>query len=301
MLAPVQRWVNAHRVRAFHPQVFHSYYYAPPPRPDVRVVVTVYDFVDDHSFRGMSGNTSGFTKRRNEAIERADLVVAISEATKEDIVRYTTVKADHVRVLWPSCSERMQPVDEGAIANFRRRYDLTQPFWLYVGHRHLYKNFSTLLRAWAALQMDGTETQLVVVGRDDRLEPWQVDYLIRNRLDNRLVMLPGIDDDTLRAAYSAAAALVYPSIWEGFGIPLVEAMGCGCPLVVSDIPVFHEVAGESALFFDPRDAKALAHRMRQVLDADTRERLRALGRDRRHLFSWDAGAAKLASIYRELV
>jgi alpha-1,3-rhamnosyl/mannosyltransferase len=300
MLAPVQRWVNARRLRNFRPQVFHSSYYAPAPVPGARTVVTVYDFVDDHSFRGMSGNSAGFMERRRKAIEGADLVVAISEATKQDIVRYTRAREDRIRVIWPSCNERMHPADEAAMAGLRERHGLTKPFWLYVGHRELYKNFSTLLRAWAALQAGGGDTQLVVVGRADRLESWQVDFLIRHRLDDRLVMLSAADDATLSAAYSAAAALVYPSICEGFGIPLVEAMGCGCPLLVSDIPVFHEVAGDSALYFDPRDAAALTGRMRELRAAGGRERLRGLGRERRRLFSWDTSAAKLADVYREL-
>ena len=129
-----------------------------------------------------------------------------------------------------------------------------------------------------------------------------MDFVIKNRLENRLVLLHDMDDRELALAYSGALGFIFPSLAEGFGIPLLEAMACGVPVIASDIPVFHEVASDAAQFFDPHDEEELASVMCRLLsDESLCERLRAAGRTRSSHFSWGKSARDLARIYRSLV
>ena len=145
-----------------------------------------------------------------------------------------------------------------------------------------------------------TGGSLVVAGGRPELETHEIELLIAHRLEDRVVLLPGVSDDTLRVAYAGAAAFVFPSLAEGFGLPVIEAMGCGCPVIASDIAVFREVAGEAALYFDPHDPAALATAMRRSLEPTTRTALAAAGRKRAADFSWDKSAAILRGVYESL-
>ena len=173
-------------------------------------------------------------------------------------------------------------------------------YWLYVGKRGHYKNFGTLLRAFikASSQID---CYLVAVGGEPVLEPWQEDLLIKNRLEQRVLLLHNINDSDLSNAYTGASAFIYPSLEEGFGIPLLEAMNSGTPIAASDIPVFKEVAADAACYFDPYDENMLADVMTKLLDKKISSNLIKRGKERIKHFSWDKAANQLSQVYMSLV
>lgn len=282
-----------------HPKVFHSTYYTSPYWPRLKTVVTVHDFIHE-KFPSLMGSSRDFVIQKKRVIEKADAIVAVSKATRHDILSYTNVEESRVRVVHHGVSEAFFPVssDEDILA-FRQTRGILGPYWIYVGLRGLYKNFGSLLRAFSQVAEE-TKGHLVAIGGETALESWQVEYLIRNRLENRLHLLHGLDDKELRAAYSGAAAFVFPSLAEGFGIPALEAMACGTPVLLSDIPVFREVAVDAALYFDPHEVEALAQAMLQVLEEPVRQSLIEKGSRRARCFSWDDSAEKLGSIYMSL-
>lgn len=300
---PVTRRICTRRIKAFRPDVFHSTYYRLPYWNGLTSVVTVHDFIDEKYPHPMTGNPPCFVDRKREAIEHADAVVAVSRATREDVLRYTAAEPNKVMVIHHGVSAEFasDPATELEVSQFRKRNRISAPYWLFVGRRAFYKNFDTLLRGWAMFETNTKrKSSLVVVGHDGRLEKGQIDFLISNRLEERLIVLTDVDDKTLKLAYDGAQAFIFPSLSEGFGIPLLEAMARGTPVIASDIPVFHEVAADAAAYFDPHDATALALLMAQLEDEGIRDNLIRNAHRRIKAFSWDETARKMADIYRHL-
>ncbi len=304
LFAPFSARVNMARIRALRPQVFHSTYYTLPYWSELRTVVTVHDFIDENSFQTMSGNYMGFVAHKRKVIEQADAIIAVSHATKQDILKYTQAEADSISVIYHGINKDFaatSPTKE-EINHFRAENRIKKPYWLFVGRRPRYKNFGVLLRAWEKItHIHRIDSYLVAVGPHDGLESWQIDFLIKNCLEQRLLSLSRVDDRTLSVAYHGATAFIFPSLFEGFGIPLLEAMACNAPIIASDIPVFHEVASDAALYFDPHDDEALAEAMVQILDDRLRQDLIRKGRNRLSHFSWDKSAIQIAEVYRSLV
>jgi glycosyltransferase involved in cell wall biosynthesis len=283
------------------PQIFHSTYYALPYWPELRSVVTVHDFIYE-KFSSLLGDAHDFIQQKKYVIERADAIIAVSHSTKEDILEYTAAEEEKITVIYHGVSEAFldQAPSEEKKKAFREKHRVGNPYWLYVGPRGLYKNFGTFLRAFVKVA-PCTDGYLIAVGGEPKLEPWQVDLLIRNRLDQKVRLFSEVDDEALSLAYSASVGLVSPSLAEGFGIPLLEAMACGTPIIASDIPVFREIATDSALYFNPYDEEALAEAMTKVLDETTRENLTRKGQRRVANFSWDTASCILGSVYKSLI
>ena len=303
LFAPFCARVNMARIRALRPQIFHSTYYTLPYWPELKTVVSVHDFIDENSFQTMSGNYAGFVAHKRKVIEQADAVIAVSRATKQEILKYTQTEADSISVIYHGINEDLAAISstEEEINHFLTENRIREPYWLFVGRRLRYKNFGVLLRAWERVTHSyGIDTYLVAIGPHDGLESWQIDFLIKNHLEQRLVLLSRVDDRTLSVAYHGAAAFIFPSLFEGFGIPLLEAMACNTPIIASDIRVFHEVASDAALYFDPHDDEALAEAMVQILDDHLRQDLVGKGLKRLSHFSWDKSSRQIAELYRGL-
>jgi glycosyltransferase involved in cell wall biosynthesis len=295
-----EKW-SLSKIRRECPAIYHSTYYSPPPWPGMKTVVMVHDFIDAHGYPGFSGNPPGFVDRMKKAIEAADQVVAVSESTRQDILRFTDAAEDRVTVVHHGVSAGFEQVEEKeiAVAEFRQKHRIERPYWLHVGRRKLYKNFGTLLRAWVEHDSAfGEATDLVCIGPNEPMTSWQIDFLTRHRLLERLKLLSNLPDRDLAAAYGGAKAFVSASIWEGFGIPLLEAMACQTPILCSDIAPYREVAGEAAEFFDPHDPADLARVMAEVSDGERVAKLKAAGGKRIELFSWAKSARQLAEVYR---
>ncbi len=303
LLRPARVWSRVapwaqRQARAGLPRraIWHSTYYTDPPVWLGPRLVTAHDtihlrYADVWSDPG----ADAFRRLQRRAILAADAVVCVSETTRRDVVDWFGVAADRLHVVHLSHDAvfRLHSPETGRLA----AYGLDAPFVLYVGGRFLYKSFGTLLDAYARWS-HRADLELVVVG-----EPWttaEEAHLERLGIRSRARLLDDVDDDTLAALYSLADAFVYPSLYEGFGIPLLEAMACGCPLVASRIPTTEEVAGAVPFYFEPGDADGLA---------DALDRAVAEGRDgtqvgcgvaRAAQFSWERAAAETLSVYRSL-
>ncbi len=309
MLNPVQyrpwklfwKHIHARRVLEFQSSadVFLSTYYAPKPRASMKSVVVVYDCIDA-SLPCMNPNGPAFVGTQRKVMEEADAVIAISEETKRGILQYTRVKESRIKVIYPIAGDSfMKPAGDRSIREFREAYGVSKPYWLFVGTRGYYKNFDGMLRAFSMLARDA-DSELVVVGGEKELTPHLLDYVFRKRLEHRVHLVGRLTDESLSAAYTGAEGFVYPSFAEGFGIPLLEAMQCGVPVVASDIPVFREVAGAAAVYFDPHSAVALAGAMRSLSRKDLREHLRREGALRVKLFAGRCAAEQMADVLRRV-
>jgi len=291
------------RLRQRAPAVFHSSYYNEPGWPGMKTVVTVHDFVDRHFFDSMSGNRLGFAAHMQRVIEAADVLVAVSHATKADILRFTKAREENIVVVHHAAAAEFENHESSAeeLEAFRKEHGLADPYWLYVGTRSGYKNFGVVLRAWKRLrETNGGCSHLLLIGSVTELETWQVDYVIQHRLEKDIVVFRDADDRILRLAYSGAAAFVSSSLCEGFGIPLVEAMACGCPVLASELPVFREIAGDAAIYFDPHSESELGAAMTRALDPKVRRQLVEAGHHQVRQFSWEKSAKQMIEIYRRM-
>lgn len=235
---------------------------------------------------------------------KADLVIVPSLAVKDDVERRLGLPADRVVVTPEGCEPRFRPAAARTVAEVAARYRLPPRYLLAVGVQDPRKNLTALLQAFARLRRHGdvdAGVQLVLAGTQGRLAA-PLARTVRTLGLESAVVLPGfIDDDDLPAVYSGAAVFVFPSLYEGFGLPVLEAMACGAPVVTSNAASMAEVAGGAAMLVDPRDVAGLAAAVAQVLhDERLRERLRDAGLARARRFSWKTAARQTLDAYDSL-
>ncbi|MCU0723876.1 MAG: glycosyltransferase family 4 protein [Planctomycetes bacterium] len=240
----------------------------------------------------------GVNRMIRAAVRRADRILAVSENTRADLERLLGVSPARVRVtpLGPP-RPRGSPGDAAAV---RARYGLPGDFLLYTGNHSPHKNLKTLLEALALLVGEGRDLRLVVTGPRDRHTPAVAERVKSLGLEPRVRFTGTVPDDDLFALYAEARALVFPSLYEGFGIPPLEGFACGVPVVASNAASIPEVVGDAALLADPRDAGAFRAAIARVLDEPAlRADLVARGRRRLEAFSWERTARATVEAYRE--
>lgn len=280
----------------------HETYYAPRTvaPPGAKVVLTVYDMI--HELRPEEFHPSDRTamfKRR--AVARADHVICISENTRRDLLRiHGTVDPAKVTVIHLGHDFRSGPSDDSVPSPARSELG-AQPYLLYVGDRRGYKNFGAMVAAYAASPALRSGVRLVAFGGPPFGAAEAGLAEAHGLTDGQLAHAQG-DDDALRQLYTGATALIYPSAYEGFGIPVLEAMSVGCPVVAARASSIPEVAGDAARLFEPAVPGALTRAMEDVvLDEAQRTALRVRGMARAALFSWQRCADETLAVYRRLL
>jgi len=231
-------------------------------------------------------------------------VVVDSQATADDLVAAYGTPRGKIRLAYPAGAEGMAPeADPVRLAAVRERYGTGERYFLYVGTLQPRKNYPVLLQAFAALRKRASlpHTLAIVGGRGWLTE--EIDATIaRLGLEDQVQLLGFAPDADLPALYTGASLLAFPSLYEGFGLPALEAMACGTPVVGSTAPSLPEVCGDAALLVDPTDATGLADALERVLtDRELAHTLVARGRRRAAQFRWEDAAANLLSVYRQVV
>lgn len=238
------------------------------------------------------------------SVRRADHVLADSQATKDDLVSLCAVPPHKITVLLSGVDSRFKPVnDPKKLANIRLKYALPErPYILSVGTVQPRKNYGRLIEALARLRAAGRSIDLVIVGGRGWLEDPIYATIQRTALHDYVHFTGFADDDDLPALYSAAACVAIPSLYEGFGLPVLEAMACGTPVVTSDLSSLPEVAGDAALTVAPTDLDALTSALERLFDDEPlRATLIARGLERVKSFTWERAAQQLLEIYTALV
>jgi len=285
--------------------VAHVQYVASPLCP-AQVVVSVHDIAYEHYPHFFTPTTvTKFRMLVPLTVRRAAAILTLSEYSKRDIVRRYCVPSEKVTVAPCAADPMYRPMrdeerDTGRLAEIRAKYGTGERFILSVGNLQPRKNLRTLIEAYVKLrQADATRHKLVLVGR----EAWLHDDIFAaaraSGYADELVFTGYVPDADLVALYNAADVFVYPSLFEGFGLPPLEAMACGTPTVTGNTSALPETVGEAALMVDPRDAEALAGALARVLgDAELRAELAGRGIARAAAFSWERTARIILDTYR---
>ncbi len=237
------------------------------------------------------------------SIRRAAAIIAVSESTKRDIMRRFGVAEERVTVTHEATPSHIHPVtDPVALACVRQKYGLAQTYILAVGNLQPRKNVARLIQAYGLLRREGLVGCLAIVGKA-RWRESEVFRLVRELgLEKSVIFTGYVPDEDMSALYSGAAALAYPSLYEGFGLPVLEAMTCGTPVVTSNVSSLPEVAGDAALLVDPTSKPDLAAALRAVLtDGHLAADLRARGQARAASFSWAETARRTLAVYERVV
>jgi glycosyltransferase involved in cell wall biosynthesis len=275
--------------------LFHSPYYVKPYWVPVPSVVTLFDLIPLRAPDRSLARRARFLFRLavSLAARTSARIITPSAATKEDLSSVLGVPRDKTQVIPLAADARFAPQTESEKARVREHYDLPREYVLSVGINKPHKNIPALLDAWQSL--GETQRTLVIAGA------WDARYAsVASRQSSAARFIPNVDDRDLPALYAGAAVFVFPSLYEGFGLPPLEAMACGAPVVCSNAASLPEVVGDAALLVSPRDVSAIADAIQRVLtDAALREELRAKSLARAAQFSWERTARETLNVYKQ--
>jgi glycosyltransferase involved in cell wall biosynthesis len=286
----------------------HVPYFASPLFPTVPTVVTVHDLIPLilPAYRG-SPLVRLYTRLVAAAARKAEAIVTVSQASERDIVRYLHIPPDRIHVTYEAAGEAFQPVeDEAQLAAIRRKYALPKRYLLYLGGFDQRKNLSTLLRAFALLVNRQSQARLVIAGqlsrRDSPLFPDPRRLVRELRVEERVIFTGWVAEEDKPALLSGAVAFVFPSLYEGFGLPAAEALACGTPVLASNRSSLPEVVGEGGVLVEPTDVQALAEAMEMpLIDDALRAELRQRALAQAAKFSWKQAALETLAVYRKVV
>lgn len=282
----------------YAPDIYHETYYSTDDyRPGrAKRIVTVYDMIYERFPSQFSGGQ--LTEAKKAAVSRADHVLCISESTRRDLIEIFGVAPDRISVVYLGFDELSVPA---TVNGSTVRLTGSRPYLLYVGSRGGYKNFDSLLRAFASSTYLKAHFSIYCFG-GGAFSHEELDLIQGLKLSNEHISQFNGSDGTLALLYKNAAAFVYPSRYEGFGIPPLEAMSSDCPVIASNTSSIPEVVGDAGEYFDPNNHESIRVAIESVLESPTRrDNLVIRGRARCTEFSWARCANETLTIYRSLL
>jgi len=288
-----------------HPvDVLHVQYTAPPLAP-CPVVTTIHDLAFEHlpeTFNRRSWMQLRLTVRRTA--KKAAQIITVSEYSRQDIINTYKIPSERITVTPEAASEKFFPVtDESELKTIRKTYGVGRDYIFSLCSIQPRKNLIRLIEAYSLLRSSSADVklpQLVLAGKRGWLDNETIRAVERESVAGDIVFTGYVAEEHLNALYSGATCFVYPSYFEGFGLPILEAMQCGAPVIAGNRTSIPEVAGEAALLFDPFDANSLVEALQRLLsDPEYRATLSAKGLQRASAFSWKATARLTLQVYEQ--
>src|SRR5688572_9053767 len=294
-------WV-LHRER---PDVFHAPHYVLPPLTRCPAVVTIHDCIHLMFPQYLPSRAAYVYARASmwSAARQAHRILTVSEASKRDIIHFFSVPPEKVVVVYNAIEERFAATPSAeAIERVRERYQLSHRFVLYVGNIKPHKNLVRLIEAFAELRTRGVdELKLLIIGDEISKLPALRRAVHSHKLHKHVRFLGYLEDETLSVLYRLASVFVFPSLYEGFGLPPIEAMASGTPVVTSNVSSMPEVAGDAAVLVDPYNVESIVEGIARVLgDPALAAELRRKGIARARDFSWARSVARTREVYQEI-
>ena len=293
-------------LRREHADLFHAPHYVLPPLTPCRSVVTIHDCIHLR-FPQYLPNRIGYAYARSSlwaATHRANRVLTVSEASKRDILRYFRIPESRIDVIYNGIDERFkQPPAAEEVERVRERYQLNDPFVLYAGNIKPHKNLERLIEAFDMFRRRGFEgVKLLIIGDEISKYATLRRAVHRHKIHKHVRFFGFVPDETLAVLYRLATVFVFPSLYEGFGLPPLEAMASGTPVVTSNVSSLPEVVGDAAVLIDPYEPEAIAEAIYRVFtDEGLRQELKARGIARARHFSWDNAIRRVHEIYEEVL
>jgi glycosyltransferase involved in cell wall biosynthesis len=304
----MQRVVNKHDLDLIHvPNTFWR-----PLLTRAPYVITVHDLLD-YMYRARTNN--GFRRALHaymtrRVMQRAARIFAVSRFTKRDVSRYFSVDPDRIEVVYNALDESFQrghsTLEEQAMV--RGRYQIESPFLLYTGRISPHKNVARIIEAFSALKASLAKDQLypdlklIIIGDEVSKNPDIRRAVVRSGMQHDVRFLGYVPIDILRIFFDMAKVFVFPSLYEGFGLPPLEAMAHGTPVVASNTTALPEVVGNAALLVNPENVFEISRALHRMLtDQPLRERLKAAGIQQAKRFSWETSVRRMLQVYEQVV
>ena len=288
-------WSN-YQLSVWKPQVIHETYYSIVPFASKRIprIITALDMIHE-LFSGMFNKNDTVTQRKKNAFKRADHIISISHSTKKDLIELFDISSEKISVIHLA-------TDNFSILNqYHSGVKYSRPFLLYVGPRAGYKNFVGFLKAVSQSQKLINEVDIVAFGGGHFLSEELIKIKSFGFKEEQVKQISG-DDSVLVSLYHQALAFVYPSLYEGFGIPPLEAMACRCPVICSNTSSLPEVVGEAGEYFNPNEIEDMRFAIENVVFSEQyAEDLKNKGLQRIKSFSWEKCANETLEIYKNKV
>jgi len=286
--------------------LFHATdFVLPPTLPTTKTILTVHDLsfirVPDAASPRLRAYLNQVVPR---SVKNANHILADSQATKEDIVEFYDTPAEKITVLLSGVDKIFMPqADKSQIDSVRQKYQIgSKPYIFTIGTVQPRKNYSRLIQALARLRENKYDVQLVIAGGKGWLEDEMYQTIEETKLFDFVKLIGFADEVDLPTLYSDAMCFAFPSLYEGFGLPILESMACGTPVVTSNISSLPEVAGNDALLVDPYDVEELAYALERILtDTELRQKLVDGGLQRAKAFTWERSAIQLRSVYQQIL
>ncbi len=281
--------------------IFHATEHLLPPLLNAKTVLTLHDLIFQFFPEYHLPLNRWFLRTAMPYfVHRADAIIAVSECTRRDAIQFYGIPADKITVIYEGVDPALHPEnDDDRIAAVRAQYAHNEPFLLFVSTIEPRKNIPALVDALRLLRGRGYPHRLLVAGRKGWLYQGIFDHVAQTGMENAVAFLDYVPDADLRALFATCDAFVFPSLYEGFGLAVLEAMACGAPVVCSNVSSLPEVAGDAALLVNPRDTGALAVAIERVItNGALCGELRAKGLAQAAKFSWERAARETLAIYQ---
>ncbi len=281
-------------IKKQHPDILHPTYYNPYylRYKKIPTVITVHDFTHER-FPSMLSDSRSVIENKRRTVKAADRIIAISESTKRDLMEFYNLPEERIDVIYHGYTPMSTNNNAVNIPS------LPEHYVLFVGERGPYKNFATFAKAFAQLTHSNPELKLVCAGK--LFKTSESEFLKHLNLTDRTIAFPAYGNQ-LATLYRNASAFIFPSLYEGFGLPVLEAFSACCPTGLSNTSSLPEVGGDGALYFDPKSADDIAATIDQLLRMDNKQRLSLINNATAQLskFSWEKTGKQTAEIYRSL-
>lgn len=278
----------------FSNAVFHYSYYSFYKNLKIKSVVTVHDLIHEKFPNFFSGLLNKiYLANKKKSIIKADKIISISEQTKNDLLSTYNVSKDKIDVIYHGINSSFRPLSNKTKINFLQKKNINKKFFLFIGNRSLYKNFEFLIKTFSKWTKKDEFDIYCIGGESKTLE--EAILLNNLNLSDNVKFLSKVSENDLVCYYNCSSGLIFPSLYEGFGFPLLESMACGTLVAASDIDIFKELGEDAPFYFNPRNEKSLIEALNLLVIGDKNKV--TLGLQISKKYTWESAISKTLKTY----